>query len=83
VALTRGARIRLSEATHAGEWVNSYTSTGMTTIVIPVPVNEIVRAGQNTANAWFLHSLINNLHDGRFERSHDKDSARNSPYTAK
>jgi hypothetical protein len=32
----------------------------MTTIVIPVPVNEIARADQNTANAWFLHSLINN-----------------------
>jgi hypothetical protein len=67
VALTRRVRIRLSEATHAGEWVIPYTSTGRTTIVIPVPVNEIVRADQNTANAWFLHSLINNLHDGRFE----------------
>jgi hypothetical protein len=30
-----------------------YTSTGRTTIVIPVPANEIVRADQNTTNASY------------------------------
>ena len=34
-----------------GEPVIPYTSTGRTTIVIPVPANETVRADQNTANA--------------------------------
>ncbi len=53
-------------ATQAGEWVIPYTSTGRTTVVIPVPANEIVRADQNTANAWFLNSLISNLRKGRF-----------------
>jgi hypothetical protein len=48
-------------ATHPGEWVIPYISTGKTTIVIPVPANEIVRAVQNTANARFLRSPIINL----------------------
>jgi hypothetical protein len=29
--------------------------------VIPVPANEIVRADQNTTNARFVRTLINNL----------------------
>ena len=67
-------------ATHPGEWVIPYTSTGRTTIVIPVPANEIVRADQNTANALFFRSLTSNLRNGAvFRASHDKDSLRNNP----
>jgi hypothetical protein len=49
-----------------------YTSTGRTTIVIPVPANEIVRADQNTTNARFLQSFISDLRDG-LRASRDKD----------
>jgi len=53
-------------------------------VVIPVPANEMVRADQNTTNAGFLRSLINNLRDGRvFRASHDKDRLRNNPSTGK